>query len=403
MRGSLALLILLPAALACERETSPPPAASRLERETVLGPFLSRHWLLPVPGQGAPPAGWSAVEVSLDPALCGVCHPQQLADWRTSLHAHAYSPGFAGQLLEGGLAEPSQLRACQTCHAPLEEQQPFGPTLAASDSLDPALRSQGVVCAACHVRAHRRFGPPRRAGLPPLVEPLPHDGFEARGEFRESRFCAQCHQFFDDPGPAGKPLENTWAEWRASPQAAAGRQCQDCHMPDRRHLWRGIHDPDTVRAAVDAALLANEADGRVRADLVVANRDVGHAFPSYVTPRVFLSIYQVDPSGNELADTRLEAVIGREVDLGTGTERFDTRVLPGESAKLAYDRPRASQGVAVVGRVWIDPDFHYRNVFATLSTAYASEPARAEMREALRRIADSGYLLSEIRRELSER
>ena len=111
--------------------------------------------------------------------------------------------------------------------------------------------------------------------------------------------------------------------------------------------------------------------------------------------------HQVDASGNELADTRTEAVIAREVDLGSGIERFDTRVLPGESAKLEYDQPRASRSVAVVGRVWIDPDFHYRNVFATLSAAYEGEPARAEMREALRRIADSAYLLSEIRRELS--
>ena len=174
-------------------------------------------------------------------------------------------------------------------------------------------------------------------------------------------------------------------------------------MPDRRHLWRGIHDPDTVRAAVDTELLASQANDRVRAQLVVANRDVGHAFPSYVTPRVVLSVYQVDASGRELIDTRIEAVIGREVDLGSGTERFDTRLLPGASAKLEYDQPRAQGGAAVVGRVWIDPDFHYRGVFASLSTAYASEPARAEMREALRRTADSGYLLSEIRCELSAR
>ncbi len=26
----------------------------------------------------------------------------------------------------------------------------------------------------------------------------------------------------------------------------ASWQCQTCHMPDRRHLWRGIHDSDMV-------------------------------------------------------------------------------------------------------------------------------------------------------------
>ncbi|MES9944225.1 MAG: hypothetical protein ABW080_04625 [Candidatus Thiodiazotropha sp.] len=26
-----------------------------------------------------------------------------------------------------------------------------------------------------------------------------------------------------------------------------GQTCQSCHMPDRAHLFHGIHDPDMVR------------------------------------------------------------------------------------------------------------------------------------------------------------
>ena len=33
------------------------------------------------------------------------------------------------------------------------------------------------------------------------------------------------------------------------PQASRQVTCQTCHMPDRRHLWRGIHDPAMVAAA----------------------------------------------------------------------------------------------------------------------------------------------------------
>ncbi len=370
------------------------------ERAAVLGAFLDEHWRLPVAPQGEAPAEFSEVDRSLDPDVCGACHPEQHAAWRTSLHAAAYSPGLAGQLVEGPLADPAEVRACQFCHAPLGEQQPYTERGTREVSFDPALRAQGITCATCHVRKHRRFGPPRRAGAPPVDSP-PHAGFEARSEFQESRFCAPCHQFFDDPGANGKPLENTFVEWQQSPQAAAGRQCQDCHMPDRAHLWRGIHDPNMARGAVDVDLVPQELEGEViRAALVVRNRDVGHAFPSYVTPRVELAVYQLDAAGKELGETRLKAVIGREVDLATMTEIFDTRVLPGESVKLDYALARAPGAVALLGRVRVDPDYHYRGVFDSLLASLENEGARAQITEARRRISTSTYVLAEIRRPL---
>lgn len=376
-----------------------PPAASPMglteaagpERRRVLGPFLDRHWLLPVPAQGPPPPGWSEVEVSLEPEACGTCHPAQLAQWGTSLHAAAFSPGFAGQLIEGPLAEKAEVRQCQTCHAPLAEQ--LG---------DEALRRRGVVCAACHVRAHRRFGPPRRAELPPLPDRLPHGGFEQRPEFLESRFCAPCHQFFDDAGIAGKPIENTWTEWKASPHAARGETCQSCHMPDRAHLWRGIHDPDMVRRAVAVELVPSEATGagEVAASLVVASFGVGHAFPTYVTPRVFLRVVQEDGSGRELPGSEVEAVVGREIDFASSTEVFDTRIAPGASVRLDYRKPRAPGAAALVGRVRVEPDHHYRGVFESLLREYEDPEARRLISEALERARRSAYELAERRLEL---
>ncbi len=188
--------------------------AGSLERAQVLGPFLAPHWKLPVPPQGPPPRGWSPLEGSLAPQDCGACHPVQYEQWRTSLHAGAYSPGFSGQLIEGSLAVPAEVRQCQTCHAPLAEQQPYDAKEGRNAGHEPALREQGIVCAACHVRAHQHLGPSRRPELPPTQSALPHGGFEARPEFTESRFCAECHQFFDDPGVNGKPIHNTYAEWR---------------------------------------------------------------------------------------------------------------------------------------------------------------------------------------------
>jgi len=283
----------------------PKPGLGFLDRDATLGPFLAEHWRLPIAPQGAPPPAFSRAEASLEPEVCGSCHPQQFAQWRHSLHANAWSPGFSGQLIEGALATPSEIRDCQRCHAPLGEQQPFASDGRENGAYSETLRSRGIVCASCHRRQHRTFGPPRRSdsAIPPGA--LPHGGFEVQDEFTQSRFCAGCHQFFDTDGVNGKPIENTWAEWRASPMAAAGRTCQSCHMPDRAHTWRGIHDREMVREAVGVALVPQDsADGHFRATLVLLNRDVGHAFPTYVTPRVFLDAWQVTAEGAELADTR---------------------------------------------------------------------------------------------------
>ncbi len=375
-------------------------AASTSEREQVLGPFLAQHWQLPVPRQGEPPADYSPAEASLSPAACRACHPRQWSEWQTSLHAGAFSPGLAGQLIEGTLASPDQVRACQVCHAPLEEQQPAGPDLAASPVFDPALRSQGIVCASCHVRAHRRYGPPRRDGVAPPESPAPHGGFEARAEFEEARFCASCHQFFDDTGVAGKPIENTFREWEASPHGMAGRTCQGCHMPDRAHTWQGIHDPEFVRDAVGIALdLASGAPGRVRATLRLTSEQIGHRFPSYVTPRVRLEIWQIGEAGGPIAGTEREHVLGREIDFGTDpwSERFDTRLAPGDTARLAYDEPRAEGAQALVGRVRVDPAFHYRGVYRALLGTLRDEAARALIEEALSRADEVRYVLFERR------
>ncbi len=214
--------------------------------------FLSSHWRLPIPPPGDPPPRFSAIERSLRPESCGACHPVQWNDWKTSLHARTMGPGVAGQLVEMRVNDPATAALCLTCHAPLAEQQPDDP------AFDPALQRQGLVCAACHVRRHERFGPPRRDGSVDERADrttLPHGGVTRVRAFLRSEFCSPCHQF----GPEGlalngKPLENTYEEWKASPAARQGLQCQDCHMPDRRHLWRGIHDPDMVRSGVDIAL-----------------------------------------------------------------------------------------------------------------------------------------------------
>src|SRR5712692_3770507 len=62
--------------------------------------FVRRHWANPLAPQGPPPPAFGPLESSLHPEACGTCHPVQLGDWRSSVHAGAMGPGVAGQLVE---------------------------------------------------------------------------------------------------------------------------------------------------------------------------------------------------------------------------------------------------------------------------------------------------------------
>jgi hypothetical protein len=342
-------------------------------RSESIEAFIARHWRAPLAPQGAPPPRFSALEASLAPEACGTCHPAQLADWRTSTHAAAMGPGVAGQLAEMLTREPAAALSCQQCHAPLAEQAPLVPrTLAANPAFDSALRGRGIPCAACHVRGHERFGPPRRDGSLASGAPretLAHGGVTRTPAYLASEFCRGCHQFETD-GYAlnGTLLENTYAEWKASRFAVAGIQCQDCHMPDRRHLWRGIHDPAMVRSGLTITVSEAErtAPGRVDARLVVENSGVGHRFPTYVTPLVIMRAELIDASGRALPGTRVERRIAREVTLDLERELSDTRLAPGERAELIYARALDAGAVAARFSVVVYPDAFYTGFFEAL-------------------------------------
>src|SRR2546428_540731 len=192
------------------------------------------------------------------------------------------------------------------------------PRLADKGALQPtpehagALGARGIPCAGCHVRGHERFGPPRRDGSFASAAPretLPHNGVTRTPAFLKSEFCRGCHQFAPDGFSLnGKLLQNTYDVWKASRFARQGVQCQDCHMPDRRHRWRGIHDADMVRSGL--TITARTGATRYRAGntalvtLRVTSTRVGHAFPTYVTPRVVLSAELVDGAGQVVAGRR---------------------------------------------------------------------------------------------------
>ncbi|HEY7437074.1 MAG TPA: multiheme c-type cytochrome [Methylomirabilota bacterium] len=361
-----------------------PPAEER---------FLERHWRMPIAPQGEAPASFAPLERSLAPRDCGSCHPVQYEDWRGSIHARSMGPGVAGQLVEMARRDPAGARACLVCHAPLAEQSPLVRTageLAANPAFDPALQREGVVCATCHVRGHQRFGPPPRTGAQGRRVPraqLPHNGATYTGAYERAEFCAACHQF-GPTGPSlnGKPLENTYEEWRTSPAARRGLACQDCHMPDRRHRWRGIHDPEMVKSGVRVSLALDRAryrpGQRLRATVTVASVNVGHYFPTYVTPQVVVRAVLLGTDGQPIAATAQEGIIGRQAPLDLSREIADTRIPPGGRFVLRYDRGLERPGLALRVTVTVYPDHFYTGFFAALLET-GGGAGEADLREAL--------------------
>lgn len=366
--------------------------------------FLARHWQRPLTAQGAAPRHFSVQEAALDPAACGACHAQQYEDWRTTWHARAMGPGVLGQLLDMAPEARDEHQDCIRCHAPLAEQAD-GLVAAIAGKLKTGLHAEGLVCAACHVREHRRYGPPRRDGsVAKPEEKLPHDGWQASAAFADSRFCAACHQFEADGFALnGKLLENTYAEWQASPAAREGSTCQSCHMPDRRHLWRGVHDADMVKSGV---VIAQEAprfeSGAVLARLTLTNSGTGHHFPTYVTPRVVAEIEQADAEGRALPGTRQEHVIARQVSPDLSREIADTRLAAGAAARLDYRAPRHPRAARLDYRVRVEPDAFYTGLYRSLLADGGAGQGRALIRQALDDSLASHFTIYEKSRSLQD-
>jgi hypothetical protein len=373
---------------------------ARADREVES--FLANHWSDPLAAQGEPPVGFSPVEASLAPESCGGCHAGQYADWRTSLHAHTIGPGILWQF---HLMEQSEANRCLRCHAPLAEQKALmarergwqnAPQATPPPYVPADLHRQGLVCAACHVRAHVRYGPPRQGPVAPADAPQ-HSGFVASPAFEDSRFCATCHQFAPDGRRVnGKLLEDTYEEWRASPAAAAAQTCQSCHMPGRRHLWRGIHDAGTVDRSLQRELAVTRLDAATaRASARLRSRDVGHFFPTYAVPKLYVTLrLQCTGCGDrELA----RRVIGRELDVDLTRELADTRLAPGGEMTLSADFAIPAAGDARVAlRVEVAPGEHYERMFQHwLERRPRLEPvAEARLRQAVQQVRATRYQLT---------
>jgi len=413
---ALVLLLLIFAWFFPSWSQKNPRSTVSLTLDQDLENFFKLYWQRPVPLQGAPRASFTEKEASLRPEACGSCHAQQYADWKESLHSKAMGPGPWGQIVDVTQNSPEEAILCMTCHGPLSEQIPVIATItdgnkktyAKNPDFDSKLQLQGITCAACHVRQHQRFGPPKAEGAAATKYPVGtpnHGGVQRTPYFEKAEFCKDCHQF--DPENTvlvnGKPIQDTYREWKNSIWGQGEAACQDCHMPGRRHLWKGIHDKEWVKGGVriEAHLKKGASTGGSPLELSVevTNAAVGHKFPTYVTPKVFVRAALLDQAGKVLPGTEQEKVIGwgARFEDGEWKEFFDTRIPPGEKFQHTFRWAPDKRAKKIRAWVEVHPDHFYHVHFypAYLRGENLSPEGRKLVKQALQESGRTSYILFE--------
>ncbi|MBI4538974.1 MAG: hypothetical protein HY704_05620, partial [Gemmatimonadetes bacterium] len=256
---------------------------------------------------------------SLSASECARCHAEIYQEWSASMHAQAWADPY----FQVDFAFDGSQQICRNCHTPLQNQQEhlvlgfrdtekWKPILAPNEAFDRDLQAEGVTCAVCHVRGETIIGPYGDTGAPHPTrrDPAMTDGFGA---------CTRCHvasgnrwdTFYRIP-PCGTVAEIN--------EAGTAANCTSCHMPSvvrpawnggiprpgRQHLWKGGHDPATVRQALEVELDvgdAGETTGR-RATLTLTNVGADHYLPTGTPDRHLTVDFRLKNAGGEVLESR---------------------------------------------------------------------------------------------------
>lgn len=187
---------------------------------------------------------------------CGECHKQEFMEWVTSVHAVSDEDMiYATTVDENTTAAKAAAshgaakgRWCESCHNPLG-------TLSGAVTDFPSVprtetMEEGVTCVVCHTAVHAeplagngaltiKLNQIFRHLHPALIMAAPSrhaKDMQARRDaplMGSSALCGTCHTEIRPTSVNGQEpmnFQDTYDEWRHSPWADKGVQCQDCHM-----------------------------------------------------------------------------------------------------------------------------------------------------------------------------
>ena len=367
--------------------------------------FLSEYWGRPI--QLQIPNSKSQTPNFFYPETCGVCHKEQHNGWKQSLHSKSVGPGLLGQL--NPFQDIQFAESCYFCHAPMTEQSEMikkksevrshgseekEPFYIKNPSFDNKLKLSGVSCSVCHLREGKVYGPPLREvksqkSKVKSKEQKKHGDVIEKDFFEKAEFCAACHQLDEGYELNGKVLVNTYREWKESIYGQNNITCQSCHMTDRQHLWRGIHDKETVLRGIRIESVQHEEGAR----LIITNSGVGHYFPTYATPLVVVKGFMLDKNGKVIQGSLKEAFIGRKISLDLSEEIFDTRIPPQKSFEFDYSARDGYSDRKVAFEVWVYPDEFYNKFYKAILKNADMDLNREEIEKAIKITDASPYRL----------
>jgi hypothetical protein len=316
--------------------------------------------------------------------VCAGCHEDIYQMWSRSLHATALTdPVFDVVYMQVLKATDGKMReSCLRCHAPTTRV-----------SRDFALRHEvtreGVTCDFCHtisvVNMNNRTEPytfrPGMVKFGPLGDTTSPRHLTTFSPVHEtSELCGGCHELVAKNGTV---IMGTYSEWKESPYAAKGVQCQDCHMPTvkeattvkagvkvsakrvNKHDLQGGHSVDQLQRAAKVEILeVSKGSDAVRVRVRVTNVGSGHKMPTGIPSRkVLLTGRLKDARGAVLreATIRYQKVLAdaqhrpletdADIFLKPSTILLDNRLGPQESRieELAFPVTRDMIQDQVIG------------------------------------------------------
>lgn len=266
---------------------------------------------LPVKPAGVDPA-------MFPPADSCACHMGLVSEWELSMHAQALTdPIYQAKLAQAQEATDGKIgEFCDTCHGPAATMTG---EMAAGGTMSPGA-ADAVGCSFCHqitgigeevanTSQLLTVDGVRRAQLKDPQAPHP----AAFSEFHTTaELCGGCHNVNHPVN--GMHLEATYSEWKASPYAAEGIVCQDCHMSE----GAGIIGPSAGQAAAGGP----QRDNIYRMSFVGANVELGDSAAAEAMLKsaatVEIDVPEIVPAGQESSATVTVTNVGAGHYLPTG-------------------------------------------------------------------------------------
>ena len=283
---------------------------------------------------------------------CGTCHPRHFKEWAVSQHAYAQlSPVYmAFQNFINAQINGTQGDFCIRCHNQVGMAQ--GESTQISNLERHPTSREGITCVVCHRvsqiynKASGRiaivegdllqpvYGPTGDKELKRVLKNLDtyrvvtkpdQPGRKSHTEvvkfepISSSTFCGTCH---DVTLLNGFRLEEAFSEYRASPAAAKGVTCQDCHMGKIQGKPSGYH--------VGPAAVIGDVPTEPR-------KLTSHLFAGPDYSVIHPGIFPHNAEAQQLASLRDWLLF--DVEAGWGTDEFE------DKAQEDYKFPKAWQSI----------------------------------------------------------